>query len=216
MVVVGCTGGIGSGKSTVASLMARHGAQIVDADAIAHQVVAPGTAVYRAVVERFGSAIVAGDQPIDRPALAAVVFGDDSARRDLEAIIHPAVEKVMLAQIAKARGAGTDVICDIPLLVETNARERYGLDVVVVVDAPEEIVLERLVEQRGVSEADAKARIRAQLERFERLRSADAIVENIGTFDELTEMVDEVWRWIDHLGSSSRPLDDSPPSLRGT
>lgn len=211
MVVVGCTGGIGSGKSTVARLFARHGAKVVDADAIAHDVTAPGSDVYDAVVARFGRDIVSFDGSIDRAPLAALVFSDESSRRDLESIIHPAVEKVMLAEIANARRDGTDVVCDIPLLVETNARDRYGIDVIVVVDAPEPVVLERLVAIRGMKESDARARIDAQVGRLERLRSADAIVENLGSLDELAEMVDEVWRWISHLGSGSLPLEAFPP-----
>lgn len=207
MVVVGCTGGIGSGKSTVTSLLARHGARVIDADLISRQVTDPGTKVHEAIVARFGSGIVTAEGAINRPALGAIVFADDAALGDLERIIHPAVEEIMHADLAAARRDGADVICDIPLLVEIRGRQLYNLDVVIVVDVPEELAVERLARDRGMSEDEARRRMSAQIGRFDRLAEADAIIENTGTLDELTEMVDEVWRWIAHLGPNSVPVE---------
>lgn len=210
MIAIGLTGGIGSGKSTVADLFVRHGARLIDSDAIAREVMSPGTAVFNAVVRRFGTTIVGADGTLDRSVLARVVFADPSARRDLEAIVHPAVGEVISTELARAHGEDVDVVVDIPLLVETGAQHRYGLDVVVVVDAPEPVVLERLVQERGMSEEAAKARIAVQADRLSRLGAADAIIENFGTLDELADMVDTVWQWIAHLGPGSVPLDLAP------
>ena len=174
----------------------------------------PGTAVFFAVVHRFGTAIVAPDGAIDRAALAQVVFADPRARRDLEAIVHPAVGEVISTELVRAREKDADVVIDIPLLVETGAQHRYGLDVVVVVDAPEPVVLERLVHERGMGEEAAKARIAAQADRLSRLAAADAIIENSGTLGELADMVNIVWQWIAHLGPGSAPLDLAPGGPR--
>src|SRR5205085_855298 len=149
--------GIGSGKSTVSAMLARRGAVILDADVIAREVVEPGGPAYAGVVERFGSAIVAADGTIDRPALAAIVFNDDDARRDLNRLTHPAVGKVMAERLAEQAASGNVVVLDIPLLAE-GGRDRYGLSGVIVVDAPVDLAVRRLVEQRGMSEADARAR----------------------------------------------------------
>lgn len=215
MTTIGITGGIGSGKSTVAELFGRHGVRVVDADAIAHAVMSPGSEVCIAIVERFGEAILGANGAIDRAALAEIVFADAGARRDLEAIVHPAVSAVISAELARARDDGADVALDMPLLVETDARRRYHLDVVVVVDAPESVALERLMRDRGIDEEAARARMAAQADRSARLAAADAIIENFGTLDELADMVDRVWQWIAHLGPGSAPLDHrlgGPPS----
>jgi dephospho-CoA kinase len=207
---IGLTGGIGSGKSTVAQLFARKGVRVVDADVIAHGVMSPGSEVFRAVVDRFGPAIVGPDGTIDREALGGLVFADPSARRDLEAIVHPAIGRVISTELARARNDDADVVVDIPLLVETDARHRYGLDVVVVVDAPESVALERLVRDRGMDEEAAKARMVAQADRAARFAIADAVIENSGTLGELADMVESVWQWIVHLGPGSTPLDLTP------
>lgn len=194
MLVVGLTGGIGSGKSTVASLLAERGAVVVDADRIAREVVAPGGPAHDAVVARFGTT--------DRPAIASIVFADPQARADLNAIVHPAVG----FEIAKRLGehADTDhvVVLDIPLLVEVG-RDRYPVAAVVVVDAPVEVALERLVQQRGMDEADARARIAAQATREERLAAADFVIDNSGSVERLREEVDRCWTWVRASSSSA-------------
>ena len=201
MVAIGLTGGIGSGKSTVAALLARRGARLVDADAIAHAVIAPGTPGHAAVIGRFGGTVLAADDSIDRRALAALVFADPAARRDLEAIVHPLVAVVVRREIASG-DAGQVVVCELPLLAETGA-SLWGLDAVLVVDAPEELVIERLCRDRQMDEADTRARIAAQAERPARLALADYVIDNDGTLGELDEMVDGAWRWIEQLGRAA-------------
>lgn len=206
MVAIGCTGGIGSGKSTVAALLERRGARVIDADAISHAVIAPGTPGRSAVVERFGAGILGPDGSIDRRALAALVFADQAALRDLEAIVHPLVSVALRQELATA--APDDVVvCVLPLLAETDARMRYGLDGVLVVDAPEDLALERLVHDRQMDEADARSRIAAQADRFARIAVADYVILNVGTLEELDEMAEGAWRWIERLGhgSAARP-----------
>lgn len=210
MQAIGLTGGIGAGKSTVAQLFARYGIRVIDADEIARRVLSPGSATFDAVVDRFGPAIVDANRAIDRAALGELVFADVGARRDLEAIVHPAVGEAISAELAKARTGGENVVVDIPLLVETDARRRYGLDVVIVVDTPESVALDRLSRERGMDEVSAKARMAAQADRTARLTAADVIIENSGTLGELADMVENVWRWIVHLGPGSAPLDLSP------
>ncbi|MGP8162562.1 MAG: dephospho-CoA kinase [Acidimicrobiales bacterium] len=202
MVAIGCTGGIGSGKSTVAALLERRGARIVDADAISHAVIAPGTPGHNAVVARFGARILGPDGAIDRRTLAALVFADIVARRDLEAIVHPLVDAVVRQELASS-AEGEVVVCVLPLLVETDARRRYRLDGVLVVDAPEDLVIERLVRDRNMDETEVRARIAAQADRFARLALADYVILNVGTLEELDEMSGGAWRWIEQLGHGS-------------
>ena len=198
MVAIGCTGGIGSGKSTVAALLERRGAHIVDADAISHAVIALGTPGHAAVVARFGARILGPDGSIDRRALAGLVFADRAALRDLEAIVHPLVSVALRQELAMS--APDDiVVCVLPLLAETDARIRYGLDGVLVVDAPEDLVLERLVRERQMDEADARSRIAAQADRFARIAVADYVILNIGSLEELDEMTEGAWHWIERL-----------------
>lgn len=193
---VGLTGGIGSGKSLVSAMLVRHGAVLLDADEIARAVVQPDGPAYEGVVRRFGKEVVGGDGAIDRGALAAVVFADTAARADLEALVHPAVGQVILARLAEEAGTDHVVVLDVPLLVESGGRRRYPVDGLLVVDAPEDVVLDRLVRVRGMTEPDARARIAAQASRDERLREADFVILNTGTVDELAEMVERAWRWI--------------------
>jgi dephospho-CoA kinase len=210
VIAIGLTGGIGSGKSTVARLLARHGARVIDADAIAHDAMFPGTAVFQAIVERFGPSIIGPDDAIDRAALAEVVFADVRARRDLEAIVHPAVGATISSELGRARADGVAAVVEIPLLVETDAKRRYGLDVIVVVDAPDDLVFGRLRESRGMDEAAVRARVAVQTERSARRAVADVIIENFGTLGELADMVERVWQWIVHFGPGSAPLDLKP------
>lgn len=196
---VGLTGGIGSGKSAVSAMLAGHGAVVLDADRIARAVVEPGGPAYEAVVRRFGEGVVGEDGSIDRGVLAAVVFADPAARADLEALVHPAVGQVIAAQLAEQADTEHVVVLDVPLLVEAGGRRRYPVDGLLVVDAPEDVVLERLVRLRGMTEEDARARIGAQASRDDRLRVADFVILNTGTMDELAEMVERAWRWIESL-----------------
>jgi dephospho-CoA kinase len=195
-LVVGLTGGIGSGKSTVSHLLAIRGAVIIDADVAARQVVEPGGPAYDAVVERFGPGIVAADGTIDRPALAEIVFNDPSARADLEDMTHPAVGEVISAQLSAEAGTDHVVVLDVPLLVESG---RTGVAGVIVVDCPPEIAVRRLVEQRGMDEGDARRRVAAQVTREERLARADFVIDNSGSRHALAEQVDAAWEWIQDL-----------------
>ena len=181
MRVVGITGGIGSGKSTLAAALAAQGVPVVDADAVARDCLAPGSPGLAAVVTRFGPGVLAPDGSLDRPALAAVVFADPSARRDLEAITHPCIRDGIEAELDALR-ARPDVpamaVVEHPLLVETGAHAR--VDTVVVVEAPLEERLRRLVAERGMTEADARARIAAQADDATRRAVADVVVLNDG------------------------------------
>lgn len=194
---MGLTGGIGSGKSTVAGLLAERGAVIIDADVIARQVVAPGGPAHAAVVDRFGPAVVAKDGNLDRPALADLVFGDDQARKDLNAIVHPAVGAEMMRRLAAAGEADPDavVVLDVPLLAEVG-RDRYPVAGVLVVDVPVDVAVARLVADRGFTEEDARARVAAQASREQRLAIADVVLDNSGDLDHLRTEVDRAWTWI--------------------
>jgi dephospho-CoA kinase len=204
-LAVGLTGGIGAGKSTVARLLVEHGATLVDADRIAREVVEPGRPAHRALVERFGAGILAADGSLDRPALAARVFGDTGALADLNAITHPAIGAEMLARREAARARGGIVVLDIPLLRDEH-RHVLDLALVVVVDVPTDVAVERLVGQRGMDRADAQARVAAQVDRPTRLAGADVVVENTGTLADLRRRVDEVWGDLEaRLGLSSAP-----------
>lgn len=198
MIAVGLTGGIGSGKSTVARLLADRGAVVIDADVAAREVLEPGTPGEGRVLERFGDCVLGEDGSIDRNALAAVVFSDPNARRDLEAIVHPAVHARMLELAAGHSDDDRVVVLDIPLLAELG-RDRYPLDGVLVVDCPLELALERLVLIRHMAREDAEARIAAQADRVSRLRLADFVIMNMGTLEELSEMVGEAWKWMEGL-----------------
>lgn len=186
---VALTGGVGSGKSTVSALLAEHGAVLIDADAIAREVVEPGTPGYDAVVARFGTDVVGPDGALDRPALAAIVFHDDSARAELNAIVHPLVG-ARTVELTEAAPAGAVVVYDIPLLVEGDMAG--GFDAVVVVEAATGTRLRRL-EARGMPEADARARMAAQADDAARRAVAHEVVVNDGTLDELRAAVDELW-----------------------
>jgi dephospho-CoA kinase len=193
VLLIGLTGGIGSGKSTVSALLAANGAVILDADAITRSLQVPGTAVFDAMVERFGPGIVAEDGSLDRAAVAAIVFADEQAKRDLEGIVHPAVGAEMLTRLQALADADTVVIYDVPLLVESG---RKGYAAVIVVDIDPELAVARLVEHRGMAEADARARIANQAAREERLAVADLVIDNSGTRAQLQKQVDEAWAWI--------------------
>ena len=196
MKVIGLTGGIGSGKSTVSALLTELGAVVIDADLIARQVVEPGQPAHRALVERFGSGILAEDGTIDRPVLAEVAFADPAALADLNAITHPAVGEVIARRMDEEVGTDHVVVLDVPLLVESG---RGGTAAVIVVDCPPEVAVARLVEQRGMSEEDVRRRMAAQASRDERLAKADFVIDNSGSVDALREQVAAAWAWIEQL-----------------
>jgi dephospho-CoA kinase len=186
------TGGIGSGKSTVAELLARRGALLVDADAIARQVVEPGTPALAALADRFGPGIVAPDGSLDRAALARVAFADDGSRAALEAITHPAINDEFTRQLRDAP-ADAIVICDVPLLVESTQARARGYEIVIVVEAPRAVRLDRL-EARGVPRDDAERRMAAQASDEDRRRLATYLIDNRGDLTALESQVDVVWR----------------------
>ena len=191
---VGLTGGIASGKSAAATLLAAHGALVVDADVIAREVVEPGTPGLAAVVERFGPEVLAPDGRLDRAALGRLVFGEDaaarSARRDLEAVVHPAV-RARAAELAAAAGPDQVVVHVIPLLVETHQERDF--DLVVVVDVEPAVQRARLLARGGLGAAEADARIAAQASRGDRLAVADVVLDNGGTPADLARHVDDLW-----------------------
>ena len=190
MFRVGLTGGIGSGKSTVSARLASHGAVVIDYDQLARDAVELGTPALAAIAERFGSDVIAPDGSLNREALGAVVFGDDAARTDLEAITHPAIIGLAVAMEETIPDDGV-VVHDHPLLVELGMTAFF--DLVVVVDAPEDVQVERLVASRGMTEEDAQARMAAQASREERRAAADVVLENTGSIADLEARVDELW-----------------------
>lgn len=202
MFLVGLTGGIGSGKSTVAAGLAERGAAVVDADAISREIMEPGGAAYGPVVERFGPSIVGPDGRIDRPAVAAVVFNDPEALADLNQLTHPVIGRVMAERMAEATTRADIVVLDIPLL-NIATKDRFTFGAVVVVDTPEELAVQRLVAHRGFSEDDARARIAAQQSREERRRLADLVLDNSGTRQELEEEIDRAWKWLSERAAAS-------------
>jgi dephospho-CoA kinase len=196
-VNVGLTGGLGSGKSTVAALLAEHGAVIIDADVVAREVVRAGTPGFAAVVGRFGPGVVGPDGELDRAALARIVFADGAALDELNAIVHPLVGS-RSAELAAAVPPGAVVVHDIPLLAENGLADRF--DTVVVVEADREIRLARLAE-RGLTRAEAEARMAAQATDEQRRAVADEIVRNDGDLDSLAHQIDRLW---DRLTGSAR------------
>jgi dephospho-CoA kinase len=192
--VVGLTGGIGSGKSTVSALLRARGAVVVDADALVRELQEPGMPVFEAMVERFGPGIVGPDGALDRQAVADIVFNDPEALAALNGIVHPAVGLEVYARIAAHEGTDDVVIADIPLLAEGNSAIK--MSGVLVVDTPTETQVARLVGSRGFPEADARARISKQASREDRLAKADHVIDNAGSHDDLVAQIDGVWAWI--------------------
>lgn len=196
MHLVGLTGGIGSGKSTVARLLAQHGAIVVDADQVAREVVEPGEPALTEIAERFGADVIDPEGRLDREALAAIVFGDEGARRDLESITHPRIGERVAERIAEAQqaedrdGRPRIVVVDHPLLVESGAAAQYPT--VVVVSTPEDERVRRLVDHRGMPEADARARIRAQADDATREAAATHVIDNSGPPGALDAQVDRL------------------------
>ena len=196
MLLVGLTGGIGSGKSTVAAGLAERGAAVIDADAISREILEPGGPAYQPVVDRFGPGVVRADGTVDRPALAAAVFGDPDALADLNDLTHPVIGRVMGERMLQVASEGRIVVLDIPLLnIATKAQFQFGA--VVVVDTPEDLAVARLVEQRGFTETDALARVAAQISREDRCRLADVVLDNHGDRIALEGEIDRVWAWLE-------------------
>jgi dephospho-CoA kinase len=199
VILVGLTGGIGSGKSTVSAMLAERGAIVLDADAIARELQRAGQPVLASIIERFGDEMLLPDGELDRARLAALVFGDPAALGDLNALVHPAVGVELLRRIEDARGSDAVVVLDSPLLAE---HPREGMAATIVVDTPVETAVERLVHQRGMTESDARARIARQIGREERVATADRVIDNSGDRAALESQVDAVWAWLQTLPHS--------------
>lgn len=210
MILVGLTGGIGSGKSTVSGALARRGAVIVDADAVVREVQQPGSPVLAKIAERFGSHVIAADGSLDRAAVASIVFSDPDALKALNGIVHPAVGVEMNRRVLAERATDRVVVMDIPLLTENP---RPGLQARIVVDVPVETQVARLLQFRGFDEADARARIAKQATREQRLEKADFVVDNSGGLDALEPQIDRLWEWLHTLPQLSADWEfPLPPS----
>jgi dephospho-CoA kinase len=191
VLLVGLTGGIGAGKSTVARLLTERGAVVLDADQVARDVVEPGQPALDALVEEFGPEILDADGRLDRPALAAKAFATPESRAALEAITHPAIHAEFGRRMTEAPPDAI-VVMDVPLLVESNTAAERGYEVVIVVEAPRELRLDRL-EERGLDRADAEARMAAQATDEERRAVATHVIDNTGDLEALTTAVDALW-----------------------
>ena len=196
MLEIGLTGGIGSGKSTVAALLVKRGAVLLDADAIVRELQEPGTPVFVAMVERWGDEIVAADGGLNRQAVADRAFGDADELEALNAIVHPAVADEMTRRRKALAGTDATVILDIPLLVESG---HEGLGGVIVVDVDPDVAVGRLVTHRGFTKDDARGRMARQASREDRLARADVVIDNSGTMADLFAEVGLAWAWIEGL-----------------
>ncbi len=220
MIEIGLTGGIGSGKSTVADLLVERGAVLIDADRIVRDLQSPGGAVFAAMVERWGDRIVANDGTLDRQAVAEIVFNDEDELKALNDLVHPAVGEAMKEQREAAVGTDAIVVLDIPLLVRadgTSDRDRYSnLSGIVVVDIDHELAVERLVKNRGFSAEDARARMANQASREDRRAVADIVIDNSGDLEGLEPQVDDAWAWMQSLphptSDDAAPEDTVPPT----
>jgi dephospho-CoA kinase len=211
--VVGLTGGIASGKSSVAKLLADRGAVVIDADVLARDVVAKGEPLLDRVAERFGKDVLAPDGSLERAALGRIVFADEWARKDLEALIHPAVRR-RAEQLEAEAPEGSVVVHVIPLLVETGQSDRF--DMVVVVDTDEATQLARIRSRDSLDEPAARARIAAQATREARLAVADVVVDNSGTPEDLVAQVDTLWRWLTRTSAQSTAGQPSTETVGDT
>jgi len=202
---LGLTGGIGSGKSTVAAMLARRGAEIIDADAIARDLMEPGTEVFEDVIQAFGHVVLDNSGALDRAALARVVFSDESARERLNGIVHPAVRAESRKRVDAAEEDPDSfvIVQDIPLLVETGQSDSF--DGVIVVEAPEAARVERLVTTRGMDPDDARSRIRAQATDEQRRAISTWVIDNSGSEEETEEQVDRLWRELVDGGGEPQP-----------
>ena len=205
MLLVGLTGGIGTGKSTVSTLLADHGAVVVDADQIARELQMPGSPVLDRMAERFGAHIIRDDGSLDRAAVAAIVFGESDAAKvaldDLNGIVHPAMQDEIRRQIGANADTDRVVVLDFPLLGE-NPRD--DIAATIVVDVPTEEAVRRLVEFRGMNEVDARKRIASQISRDDRLERATHVVDNSGDLDQLRHEIACLWEQLVELLDASR------------
>jgi dephospho-CoA kinase len=207
MLLVALTGNIGSGKSTVARMLVDRGATLVDADVLAREAVRVGTPAYHAIVRRWGRAVLEPDGVLDRSALRERVFGDPIELEALNAIVHPEVGRLRDERVAAARLRGARmVVCDIPLLFERNLADEF--DVVILVDAPRPVRLERLVRDRTLRPTEAMEMIAAQMPAELKRARADFVIDNVGTFVELERKVDAVWREVGQL-AEARAAEDA-------
>ncbi len=193
---IGLTGGVASGKSTVSAALRAHGAAIVDADAIAREVVRPGGPAYQAVADTFGPSVVGPDGALDRKALAARVFADPAARKRLNALTHPHIRRRMGEEAARlsADGGAPVVVFDVPLLLDTTDGRDLDLDGIIVVYADRDTQLRRLVERDGLSAEEAGRRLDAQVRLEDKVKRADWVIDNSGTADATRAQVDRLWR----------------------
>lgn len=215
MIVIALTGGIGAGKSTVSSGLVALGAVLVDADAIVHELQQPGGEVLVALAERFGSDIITADGTLDRAALAGIAFGDETALKDLNKIVHPRVGAEINRRIAEQQDTDNIVVLDIPLLAEGLVKgqpARYPASAILVIDVDEDEQIRRLTTERGMSEDDARARIASQVTREERLSIADRVIDNSGPLTNLDTEIDAVMEWARSLPPVSLDSDSGSES----
>lgn len=194
MDVVGLTGGIAAGKSTVARRLAELGAVVIDADQLARDAVQPGSPGLAAIVDRFSAAVLAEDGSLDRPALGRIVFADDEARQALNGIVHPEVRRLYADAVAdaRARDPRAVIVYDVPLLAEARAADEFGT--IVVVDAPAPVRIERLVTLRGMERAEAENRVAAQISDADRRAMADVVIDSSGSVDDTLAQTDALWQ----------------------
>ncbi len=200
MMLVGLTGGIATGKSTVARMFAERGAAVLDADEMVRELQKPGTSVYEAIVEAFGTLILRDDGTIDRKSLGEIVFRDEKGRRQLETIVHPALVAAVQQRVAQLRTQGVSIcVVELPLLIEAESERRF--DSVVVVTAPQEVQVGRLMADRGLTREEALARIRSQMPLSEKVTRAHFVIENGGDLWETEQRVQEIYEVLFQTGS---------------
>lgn len=205
MIVIGLTGGIGSGKSTVSDSFVNRGAILIDADQIVRELQQPGAFVHSEMVKHFGDGILNADETLNRQAVAELVFNDKDYLRQLNEIVHPPVNREIRRRIREQADTDNLLVLDIPLLVEgmlAGGPPRYIVSGILVVDTPPELAVQRLVEHRGFVEADARARIQAQVSREKRLELADFVVDNSVALTELESQVDLAFNWAKALAET--------------
>ena len=194
--LVGLTGGIATGKSTVSAMFAHLGAKVIDADLLAREVVMPGQPALAEIVAEFGEGVLQPDGHLDRKKLGAIVFNDPEARKVLEGMVHPAVGAEIATRMAAEVGTDHVVVLDVPLLVESGRDDMAGT---IVVDVDPEVAVERLITHRGMAEADVRARMASQVAREERLAHADFVIDNNASPADLEREIDRCWTWIEGL-----------------
>ena len=195
-MIIGLTGGIACGKSTVAAMLVDRGAALIDADVLAREAVEPGSAGLRRIAERFGQAVIAPDGSLNRKKLAAIIFGDDSARKELEGMLHPEIRSRIQRQMAAFERLTPDklLVVDIPLLYESGMEDLFADGQIMVVYIPAELQMARLMERDGLSAEEARQRLAAQLPIEEKRQRADIVIDNGGALEETAQQIDQLWR----------------------